>query len=377
MATFGNTLWIFFLPLILQEDGLSPLWIGIVYSLNTLADALIRVPVGAMIDRYGRKPAVVAGTLIGLSMPLSLALSSVPLVPICVFVTVLPLGGVLFGLGYWAMISDTAADKPATSFGAFIMMAGWASVIAPSLGGLLLETNQKTVFLLAFLLGLAAAAWRAVYLKETLSRDQNHGSVGKRKPSVLGDLKEKVATVTKNRLLLLVTLAYTVYNLFLTQISFVVPLYSVEVLKLNTAEVGLLFSVFMLVNSQLAVPFGMLADKAGYYEVILASWLGEMALMMVFAYSVGSLMVMLSFSSWVAVGSMDSPAIQAWLGKMARQETRATSLGLFSTVRNLASVPAVAVAGLLYSLSPRLPFWSNLAASAVALAIFLRSARSR
>src|SRR5208337_119878 len=112
-----------------------------------------------------------------------------------------------------------------------------------------------------------------------------------------------------NRTLVLLTATYAIYNLFLDQISFVVPLYSTEVLKLSAVQVGLLFSTFLLIDSQSQILFGKIADRFGYTRIIIVSWLGEMTFMLAFAYSAGPLPSFVLFSLWVAFGAMDGPAI--------------------------------------------------------------------
>jgi len=132
------------------------------------------------------------------------------------------------------------------------------------------------------------------------------------------------------------------------------------VLKLGTTQVGLLFSIFLLVDSQSAFLFGKVADRLGYVRVILISWVGEMLFMMAFVYSAGQLLPFAIFSAWVAFGAMDGPAIQGLIGRITKMETRGASIGLFSTLPLLLSVPSRLVTGFLYALSPRLPFFANL-----------------
>jgi len=276
------------------------------------------------------------------------------------------------------MIAESSKDKAATSFGAFTTMAGWASVFAPTLGGLFIESNRSQVFLLSSVLFALAATGRAVFLKETLRRSEgSNDSVSKSRISQFKDLKRFLQRVSSNRLLLLLTGAYAIYNLFLTQISFVVPLYSTEVLKLSTTQVGLLFSIFLLVDSQSAFLFGKVADCLGYVRIILISWVGEMLFTMAFVYSAGQLLPFAVFSAWVAFGAMDGPAIQALIGRITKMETRGASIGLFSTLPLLLSVPSRIVTGYLYALSPRLPFFANLSFGILAFVLLLAYVATR
>lgn len=375
-ATFGNTLWVFLFPVLLQQEGLSPLWTGIVYSLNVLTGAVVQVPIGVFVDRFGRKPAIVAGTIVPIFFALIMAFSSSAVVSAGAFILLLPIGRTLFDIGKWVMIADSAGERAATSFGAFTTMAGWASIPAPFVGGLFLFKARTEVFLLSCVLYAVAAAGRAAFLKETLHKDGEAESTAvRREARPFGNLRSLLRDVLSNRVLLFLTAAYSIYNLFLSQISFVVPLYSEESLKFTTAQVGLYFSVFLLVDSQSRIFFGKMADKFGYERVIVLSWLGEMAFMMAFAYSAGFLVAMVVFSAWVAFGAMDGPAISALVSRVTKAETRGTSVGVFDTLPTLLLVPAQFASSILFAFSPRLPFVANLVFGLAALALFLRFLR--
>ena len=369
IATFANTLWIFFFPLMLAQGGFSASAIGIVYALRTLVGAAVQVPVGVFTDRFGRKTSVVAGTVIPALSVLVFAFSTGPVVYSAVYVT-LALGGAFFGIGMWAMIVESSTDKPATSFGVFTTMAGWASIFAPLIGGVFLGEGRTEVFLISSFLYATAAAGRAAFLKETLV-DRTTDSAVRHQRGRFSDFRTLIREVLSNRTLLLLTAAYSVYNLFLDQISFVVPLFASEALKFSTSQVGILFSVFLLVDSQSRILFGRVADRFGYERMIVISWVGEMAFMMAFAYSSGYVGSVALFSVWVAFGAMDGPAIQALMGRITKMESRGTSVGVFDTLPTFLSVPSQIAAGVLFTLSPRLPFVVNLVFGLGALALFV------
>ncbi|MDG6985008.1 MAG: MFS transporter, partial [Nitrososphaerota archaeon] len=65
LGSFGNLLWFFFLPIILEGQGLSPIGIGTVYSVAALVSVGIQIPAGAiLVDRWGRKRTIVLGGLL-------------------------------------------------------------------------------------------------------------------------------------------------------------------------------------------------------------------------------------------------------------------------------------------------------------------------
>jgi hypothetical protein len=116
------------------------------------------------------------------------------------------------------------------------------------------------------------AATRAIFLRETLHRaKQSLGSernaqtedvsAEKQEASKYKTLSSNLNLVLSNRVLLALTLAYTVYGVLFDQPSFVVTLYSVHSLHLSTFQLGLMYSMFLVVDTQLAIPFGKMADR--------------------------------------------------------------------------------------------------------------------
>ena len=162
------------------------------------------------------------------------------------------------------------------------------------------------------------------------------------------------------------------YGILFSQSSFVVTLYSSNVIHLTTFQLGLMFSIFLLVDSQLRIPFGMMADRWDKKKIIIVSWLGEMTLMMVYAYSMGPVFALASFAAWTAFGALDGPAISALLGIVTKMETRGVSLGFFNTFSSIVAIPAPIIAGFLYSIQAILPFFALLIIDGIAFLFFLR-----
>lgn len=385
-ATFGNTIWLFFFPLILESQGASVAQVGIVYGIALLCAALLQIPAGAFADRFGRKTAVVIGSSVPSVTVLILAFSSNLVLSSTAFVAFRAIGGTFFSIGKSALITESVPkEKLAASFGTFTTMAGWLSVFAPVLGGLYLEKDARAILLISVLLYTSVAAARALFLRETLrilprkSSERAAGSLEtyekvsaeKQQVSKFKTLSSNFKLALSNRTLLALTLAYTVYGVLFSQPSFVVTIYSANVIHLDSFQLGLMFSIFLLVDSQLRIPFGMMADRWDKKKIIVVSWLGEMALMMVFAYSIGPVFALLSFAAWTAFGSLDAPAISALLGIITRSETRGVSFGFFNTFSLILSIPAPILTGLLYSVTPTLPFFTLLIIDFVALALFL------
>ena len=377
IGTFSNMLWVFFLPIILHTEGAGALEIGLVYSASTLLSTLLQIPSGSFVDKYGRKTGILSGVLVQFSSVLLLAAIPSPLMAALAYI-LFSGGGVLKGLGITALITESVQpEQLAVSFGYWKTMAGSIAVVAPTLGGFIIESHgmRQVLFVSSGLL-LVVLLLRAALLRETFKRESGIHKLARSSFSQFRYFSE-LRTVLQQRSFLLFAVAYGVYNALLFQSSFVIPLYSQSVLGLSTVQIGFMFSIFVVFDALFALPYGKLADHFGHTRIILVSWVAEMGWMMVFAFSSGSLMALGAFSLWVAFGSLDGPASEAVLGTLIKTGRRGFSLGFFNTFALAMVIPAELVTGALYSMSSRLPFFANLLLDLAALGLFLSFLKSR
>lgn len=377
VATFANAMWIFFLPLLLQDQGLTAFHVGAIYGLSMLLVSLIQVPAGAFVDKCGRKTSVVLASLVGSSSVLLLAVVPGPILFTLAYL-MNPVARTLFSIGMTALIMESASrDRLATSFGTFRTLAGCVTVIAPALGGFLIQTQRtREVLFASSLLLFIVFLVRAIFIKET-SKKAATQPIRDRQASRLKAFRAQLRLALTDRSLLTLALVYGVYNMILFSQSFIIPLYSKAYLGLSSVEIGLMFTLFVVFDALLGIPFGMMADRVGRIQTILISWLGEMIAMMVFAYSTSPIMAFVSFSAWVAFGSMDAPALQALLGDITKTDRRGLSLGFFNTFALIFSIPSPLITGALYSVSGKMPFFANLLIDLLAFALFLYFLRVR
>ena len=168
-STFGNTLWFFFFPLILESQGANVGQVGVVYGLSFLTAAILQIPAGAFADKFGRKKAVVIGSITPALTVSVIAFSSNLFLSSGAYIAFSAIGGTFFSIGRSALITESVAEeKLATSFGTFTTMAGWLSMFAPLLGGLYLDNNLRAILIVSVLLYSGVATVRALFLKETL-----------------------------------------------------------------------------------------------------------------------------------------------------------------------------------------------------------------
>ncbi|MDG6916788.1 MAG: MFS transporter [Nitrososphaerota archaeon] len=292
LGSFGNLLWFFFLPIILESQGLSPIGICTVYSIAAPVSVGIQIPAGAiLVDRWGRKRTIVHGGLLPTISVAAMGVSSDFLTTVTAYI-VWALVVRVTGLARSALIMDSSPQqRRASGFGAFLQLAGLAATASPLIGSLfLLRNEQYFIFVSSALLTLASTLVRAILLREAPRRPGVRNDAAENKASGIGtSLREGLSSIVRNRTIMALTLAYAFYNLFLSSgsntFALVVSLYSKDALHLEPFYIGLMFGLANLYATQVSILLGKLADRYPRGRIIALSWLAEMAFMMAFACS--------------------------------------------------------------------------------------------
>jgi MFS family permease len=148
-----------YLPVLGEDNGISPAFIGLVLSVQAAAGMVSRLVVARMIRRFGRRPTLIANIAVaGLGL---VGLSLIPPQPV-----LLVLGAVIgFALGLCmpvttAWVSDRAPDGRIGSALA-LRLAGnrLGALIAPAGIGLLAGIIGTPAVFMAASLGLFGSAW--------------------------------------------------------------------------------------------------------------------------------------------------------------------------------------------------------------------------
>lgn len=362
IATFGNMLWFYFLPTYYSNEfSASPTEISIVYAAWLALGAVGSVPAGALADLYGRKPVVVLSSFISSLSIFIFAVSHNFLIS-AIALPISGLGSSFFLVSNTLIAESVGSEKRGSAFGYFSSLSGIAAAFSPLIGGVTISKDGYVpLFLVGGVLTLFAAILRTMYLEETLvpSKSREKISASKYLSAARG--------IVQNKALLILIVAYSIYNLFVQQSSFITPLYASKVLGYNTITSGLLFSVLLGVVAASKYFFGHLSDRMGRKRIVTLSWVGETLTAYLFVFASSLPVAIAGIAIWMLFGVMDSPAINAWVAEATDPKTRGLSMGVFYMITFLPSVPALVISGLLFSLSPRLPFYLNSAVSIVAL----------
>jgi MFS family permease len=385
IATFGAYAWTFFLPLYFSRVfNASAPEIGLVYTAWVLLIGIGAAPAGALADKYGRKNMVVLGStissigvfLLAFSHNFSLDAFAFPLTGL----------GTSFLSVQNVMIAESVPEKKrGSAFGNFLTLTYALRIFSPLIGGFLLNISQSYFFVL-FILGGSLALFstflRLFLARETLSKGKvseiaidSTASALKRQNSYLGSLSK----IYKNRILLTLILVHSLYNLIVDQGSYILPLYGQNQLNLNPETLGILFAAVTAISGLAPLYFGKMSDKIGRLRTIIISWIGESATIFIFVFAPkGDLVTALvGIAIWSTFGVMDAPALNAWLADSTDVKARGLSIGSFYSAAFLVAVPFFSVAGFLYNIDPKLPFYANSILGICALVLLIALTRSK
>jgi MFS family permease len=133
----------------------------------------------------------------------------------------------------------------------------------------------------------------------------------------------------------------------------------------------LLYVLFNIFQSALAIPLGLLSDKIGRQKVLIFGFGLFAVVSFGFAFCNSLWVYIILFALYGVVFAAVDGTERALVSDLAGPDSRATALGTYSTVTGLAALPAGIVAGFLWDKSPVYTFIFGGATAIAAIAVFV------
>jgi MFS family permease len=123
----------------------------------------------------------------------------------------------------------------------------------------------------------------------------------------------------------------------------------------STARYGTLIAIQMIVSILVYIPAGKIADRIGRKPFVVVTFFSFalFPLAVMFAWNFAFLVIAFIIGGLREIGE---PSRKAMIVDSAREDLRARSVGLYYLIRSLSITPAAAIGGLLWKISPQVPF---------------------
>jgi MFS family permease len=308
-------------PLYAHELGADRFQVGALFSVATLAAALLSMPSGVLIDRFGTRTLLVLSIIIAAGSQLAMA-ATTSVAPLFLWQIVGGLGG---GAQQAALFSAITALVPSGRLGramgwlTFSMQAGF--FIGPSIAGIALQWIDLrtdiavTTALLVFAIPGALVASSAPQSGTRLALMQPLRALVAQPsfvPVVIG--------------LVSATLAWGTVGAFL-------PIFGKESLGLASSQVGLLLAIQAVANGLARLPGGRLVDRAKHrWPIVFAGvmiW-AVAAIVLGHLHGLWVPMVLLVIGTpFIATAYV---AIGVVFGDLSAASTRGVTMGAYGTV---------------------------------------------
>jgi MFS family permease len=363
---FGEELWKKFLPKYLEALGASVPVIGLFGTAEDFLDAIYQYPGGWIADRFGRRRAFLVFLalasvgyliyLLGPSWPFAFA-------------------GLAFVMAWQSMASPAIfavigdalpPNKRAMGFSVQSILKRVPIVIAPVVGGVIIARRGVVSGVhVGLVVTLAIAAVTALLIRLINVQPAPHFSV-----NIFGVWRLFQSGL--KRLLISDIFIRTCEGMA----DVLVILYVTNVLHVSTARFGMLLAILFTTTLIIYLPAARAADRFGRRPFIIATFcaFALYPLAIIAASNFMGLVIAFIIGGLREIGE---PARKAMIVDFAAPQLRARTVGLYYLLRSLAITPAAAVGGLLWNLTPQMPFLIAGAFGVVGTFLFLATVREQ
>ena len=341
----GEELWKKFLPKYLEALGASTPIIGLFGTAEDFFDAIYQYPGGWIADRLGRRRAfLIFVTIAAAGYLVYYFAGSWPLV--FVGLALAMAWQSMASPAIFAVIGDSLPrERRAMGFTLQSILKRLPIVIAPVIGGAMIASlgivkGIRTGLLVT--LALAALTFLLV-LKVNITIKASEAT------NIRGVWRSFHAAL--KRLLI----SDVIIRMCEGMTGVLTILYVTNVQGFSTARYGTLVAIQMVTSILVYIPAGKIADRIGRKPFVIATFLsfGLFPLAVMSASSFAFLILAFVIGGLREIGE---PSRKAMIVDFAREDLRARSVGLYYLVRSLSITPAAAIGGLLWKISPQVPF---------------------
>jgi MFS family permease len=309
-------------PLYAHDLGASRIEVGALFSVSTLAAALLSLPSGILVDRFGARALLGTSFLLAAGSQLATAFTS-SVAPLFIWQVV---GGLAAGAQQAALFSAVTESTSGSRLGramgwlTFSMQAGF--FLGPSIAGVALrwiDLRTDIAVTTVLLLFAAPAAFAASGTRQHSGRGLN--------------LRVPLRALLGNRAFVPVSIGLVGGTLVMGTVGAYLPVFGREVLGLPSAQVGYLLALQAVVNGLSRLPGGRLVDRARQrWPIVFTGVLGWSAACVVLGHMtgfVGPAIVLAVGTPFIATAFV---AMGVVFGDLSASSTRGVTMGVYGTI---------------------------------------------
>ena len=309
-------------PLYAHDLGATRFEVGALFSVSTLAAALLSLPSGILVDRFGARALLGASFVIAAGSQLATAFTP-NVAPLFIWQVI---GGLAAGAQqaalYSAVTESTSGNRLGRAMGwlTFSMQTGF--FLGPSIAGIALrwiDIRTDIAVTSALLLFAVPAAFAASGTRQHSGRGLN--------------LRAPLRALFANRSFLPVTIGLVAAALVWGTIGAFLPVFGREGLGLPSAQVGYLLALQAVVNGLSRLPGGRLVDRARQrWPIVFVGVLAWSAACVVLGHLtgfVGPAIVLAAGTPFIATAFV---AMGVVFGDLSASSTRGVAMGAYGTI---------------------------------------------
>lgn len=349
---FGEELWIRFIPQYLVVLGAGTWVVGLYDALKVVLGAIYAYPGGVLTDRYGFRRSLMLFTT--LSSAGYLLLWAVPKWPVVLAGTVLYLAWSSLSLPTsFALIgARLAPQKRAMGLSVQAMIKRVPILVAPVVGGLLLDRSGVVEGVRAGLLVATLAAFAALLLVNRIRED--HALKSKSAAPIISSPANSKPIFTAPLRALLIS---DILVRFCERIPFAfVVLYALNTVGVSASQFGWLTTIEMATAMACYIPVAHFSDRTSRAPFVLATFafftLFPLALLM--GHSFAGLAAAFFIRGLKEFGDATRKAL---IVDLAPPEARGRTIGKYYLLRDLIVTSGSFLGAWLWSWSPAANFW--------------------
>ena len=365
LLALGENLWRRFIPRYLQALGAPIVAIGLFGTIEDLLDGLYQYPGGWIADRYGRRRALLSFiVLAAFGYAVYLAMNSWQLAFLAL--ALVKAWDSMASPTLFAVVGDSLPRSMRTmGFTVQAVLRRVPIVIAPVVGGVMIarfgvHTGVRSGLLISIVL---ACATLLVVARINIPR------IPQRVPTnILGVWRQFPSPL---RWLLLSDVFIRVCD---AMVDVFLVIFAVTIVGIGPKGFGVAIAVQSLTSILVYIPAARIARYTGKKPFVVMTFVAFtlFPLAIVAAPSFGWLLAAFVVGGLREIGE---PARKALIIDLAEPEVRARVVGLYYLGRSVAIAPAAFIGGLLWKVSPVLPFYVAAAAGAIGVVMFVLTVR--